>query len=294
MTQAGIECFLAICRHKTTVAAARALYITQPSLSARLKSLEQEVGVPLFYRSKGSREMQLTGTGLEFHRLALQYEALIDQMKTLGDEKKDTLRVACFSSLDTYLFVPVYRLFLQKYPQYSLQMQDVGSASMSQFILQGTSDVAFTVGRVFNNQLQRVPIFSEPMVLVCAADATLRAPAALTQLQPQKEIFVEWSSEFVYWHQEVLGYSHPAFCVSTMVQLQQFLEQENGWSIVPISVAKGLIAAGNIRQVETAFSLPHREIAYVVSSQRPVPALDAFLDCLRQVLTTYPEIELLL
>ena len=147
MTHAGIECFLSICRHKTASAAARALYITQPSLSARLKVLEQEIGAPLFYRSKGSREMQLTNTGHEFHQLALQYEALINKMKTLGEEKKNTLRISCFSSLDTYLLAPVYRLFLQKNPQFSLQILDIGSAPVSQYILQGTVDLAFTVGR---------------------------------------------------------------------------------------------------------------------------------------------------
>ena len=47
MTHTGIECFLAICRHKTGNAAAQALFITQPSLSARLTVLEKEVGKQL-------------------------------------------------------------------------------------------------------------------------------------------------------------------------------------------------------------------------------------------------------
>ena len=81
MTNTGIECFLAICRHKTASAAARSLYITQPSLSARLKVLEQEVGAQLFFRNKGSREMQLTQAGQEFYQLAVQYETLVRQMQ---------------------------------------------------------------------------------------------------------------------------------------------------------------------------------------------------------------------
>lgn len=294
MTHTGIECFLAICRHKTASAAARALYITQPSLSARLKVLEQEVGAQLFFRNKGSREMQLTNIGHEFHKLALQYEALINKMKTLSDENKNTLRISCFSSLDTYLLAPVYKLFLQKNPQFSLQILDIGSAPVSQYILQGTVDLAFTVGRSYNSQLQRVPLFSEPLVLVCAADSTIQAPVTPADLSPQKEIFVEWNYDFISWHQEILGYSQPPLCVSTMLQLKHFLEQEKGWSIVPLSVAKGLTADGNIRQVETDMSMPRRETAYLVSIHRPVPALDAFLDCLRQVLENYPELENLL
>ena len=54
MTILEIECFLAICQYKTASRAAKALYITQPSLSNRLKTLEREVGGALFYRHKGN------------------------------------------------------------------------------------------------------------------------------------------------------------------------------------------------------------------------------------------------
>ncbi len=57
MTHTEIECFLAICRHKTCSRAAEALFITQPSLSIRLKTLEKKLGGALFTRKKGSREM---------------------------------------------------------------------------------------------------------------------------------------------------------------------------------------------------------------------------------------------
>lgn len=294
MTHAGIECFLAICRHKTASAAARSLYITQPSLSARLNVLEQEVGAQLFYRRKGSREMTLTEIGQEFFQLAEQYEELIEKMKTLGDANKNTLRISCFSSLDTYLLPAVYKRFLQTNSQFSLETQDMDITPASQCILQGTTDFAFTSGRIFHRQLQRVPIFSEPMVLICAADSELRTPAKQADLLPQNEIFVGWSPDFTAWHRKNFDNIQPHFKVSSMVQLQQFLEQEKGWSIVPISVAKGLVATGHIRQLETGFPLPRREISYVISAQRAVPALEAFLDCLRQELKKHPELEILL
>jgi DNA-binding transcriptional LysR family regulator len=79
-----------------------------------------------------------------------------------------------------------------------------------------------------------------------------------------------------------------------MAQLRQFLERGDRWAIVPVSVAKGLASECRIRQLNVDVPLPHREISCVVSSHRPVPALDSFLDCLRQVLATYPEIKILL
>ena len=293
MTHTGIECFLAISRHKTISAAAQSLYITQPSLSARLKVLEQEIGVPLFFRCKGSREMTLTRAGQEFYQLAVEYEELIRKMQRIGAPKTTTLRVSCFNSLGTYLLPAVYRQFLQRNPHISLQIQDMEMAAASQSILRGETDLAFTGGSVSDGQLRQVPVFSEPMVLICAADSVWQTSAVLTELPPQEEVFVQWSQEFTRWHQKVLGYAQPQICVSIMAQLRQFLEREGRWAIVPVSVAKGLASECRIRQLSCDLPLPHREISFLISAQRPVPALDAFLDCLQQVLMTYPEIKMI-
>jgi len=294
MTHTGIECFLAICRHKTGSAAAQSLYITQPSLSARLKVLEQEVGVQLFYRRKGSREMVLTSAGQEFYQLAVQYEELVEKMHKLGQPEHTTLRIACFNSLGTYLLPAVYRLFLQSNPGISLQMQDMEMAAASQSILRGQTDLAFTSGHVSDSQLRQLPAFSEPMVMVCAADSRWQGEVALSRLPEQEEVFVQWSGDFARWHRKVFGNAQPQLGVSIMTQLRQFLEQADRWAIVPLSVAKGLAEECSIRQLKTDIPLPRREISCVVSSQRPMPEMDGFLDCLRKVLITYPEFEILL
>ena len=59
MTDMEIETFLTVLRSGSMTAAAQALYITQPTLSARLQTLEDEVGTPLFVRGKGLRRLEL-------------------------------------------------------------------------------------------------------------------------------------------------------------------------------------------------------------------------------------------
>ena len=292
MTHTGIECFLAICRHKTGSAAAQSLYITQPSLSARLKALEQELGVQLFYRRKGSREMILTQAGQEFYRLAQQYEALISKMKKLGETSKSILRVSCFNSLGTYLMPPVCDLFMQANPQIRLQMQDMDLSPARQSILRGFTDIAFTTGHTSDLQLQQFPAFSEPMVLVGSSGYERKVDPS--QLPLDKEVYVDWSKNFTVWHRKVFDNRQPRMYVSVMAHLRQCLEREGCWAIVPFSVAKGLMQECKIQLLETDIPLPRREMSYLISSQRTVPAIEGFLDCLRQVLSTYPEIEIML
>ena len=50
MNYQGAKIFLSIVEHQSISAAARALYITQPAVSAQLKTLEDELGVQLFHR----------------------------------------------------------------------------------------------------------------------------------------------------------------------------------------------------------------------------------------------------
>ncbi|MBR5472447.1 MAG: LysR family transcriptional regulator, partial [Clostridia bacterium] len=143
MTISEIECFLSICEHKTASRAAESLYITQPSLSSRLKTLERELGGELFIRKKGSREMMLTPAGKEFYTLALQYEELIRQMHSVFNKRLQKLRVSSINSLDTFLLPQVYERFLQQYPEIELEIQDMELSLSSRNIHTGDTDIAF-------------------------------------------------------------------------------------------------------------------------------------------------------
>ena len=292
MTYTEIECFLAICRYKTGSRAAEALYITQPSLSTRLKTLEKEVGGKLFFRNKGSREMTLTPAGQEFYALALQYEILTQKMLQVCKKAPEKLRVSSLDSLDTFLLPQVYEKFLQTYPHIRLEIQDMDVEPASQSIHAGGTDLAFTTGPNTDRGLKQILLFLEPMVLVCSEDAPLQGTVGTEQLALVPEVFIEWSSAFTRWHLQSLGLL-PKLSISIMNHLQQFLEKGNCWSIVPISVAYGLEQRCKIRRLETTFPMPKREVSYVVApgSDKNV-AISAFCDCLREVVSQYPELEM--
>ena len=63
-----LEYFLAVAREENITHAANTLHIAQPTLSLQLKSLEQELGKPLFVR--GKRKVTLTEDGVILRRRA--------------------------------------------------------------------------------------------------------------------------------------------------------------------------------------------------------------------------------
>ena len=84
LTKTDLETFWAVVQHGTLTAAAEALFITQPTLSMRLRALEERVGTPLFIRGKGQRRIQLTEAGQKFLTLAQRFlRELTDHLRAL-------------------------------------------------------------------------------------------------------------------------------------------------------------------------------------------------------------------
>lgn len=70
-----LEYFLAVAREENITHAANVLHIAQPTLSLQLKSLEQELGKPLFIR--GKRKVTLTEDGVILRRRAEEILSLV-------------------------------------------------------------------------------------------------------------------------------------------------------------------------------------------------------------------------
>jgi len=213
------------------------------------------------------------------------------QMQQVCRKEESKLQVSSLDSLDTFLLPQVYERFLQSYPQIRLEIQDMELLPASQSIHAGTTDIAFTAGTNTDQALQQTRVFAEPMVLICSEDFPICEPATPNQLPPEREIFIEWSSEFTRWHQQALGI-HPKLSISIMSHLQQFMERGNCWSIVPVSVALGLQHRCPIRQVTAHFPLPRREISIITAlHSEKNAAIEAFCQCLAETVAEYPQLE---
>ena len=282
MTYAGIEAFLAVCRHRNISKAATELFISQSSLSIRLRTLEKELGCPLFFRHKGSHEIVLTEEGKRFYQLSLQYQEIVRNMQAVGT-RKSSLRVSAINSVATYLLPPVYERFMKEHPDIHLEIQDMTIATACQKLIQGETDLAFTTETPNNEQIRTEVVLKEPLVLICAAASCYPDRIDLDTLPIEQEVYVEWNLEFVHWHQSIWGADAvPQIQLEIMSQLQMFVMKRDTWAIVPLSVANGLRTAG-IRQLTPAFSLPNREVYVLQRKTTNANAAQIFLDMTRQL-----------
>lgn len=89
-----LEYFIAIAENKSVSKAAEELYITQPTLSRILKSMEAEMGVPLFKRT--AKGVEVTESGEELYQTAKRVVDMLSDVKHSikpTPEPKHTLKI---------------------------------------------------------------------------------------------------------------------------------------------------------------------------------------------------------
>ncbi len=120
----GIEIFLAVAKHGSFSAAARALGVGVPAVSQRLKTLELDLGVSLLTRT--TRALDLTPAGrilLSGAGPALeQVQATVENARSAGKSKSGTLRLTIPWSAYKIAVAPVLAEFQEIYPEIRLEM----------------------------------------------------------------------------------------------------------------------------------------------------------------------------
>jgi len=286
--ESDIEAFVAVCKYMNFTKAAEALYVSQPSLSAKISSLEKELGCVLFERSKGQKTISLTPEGERLESLATQYEYVLKQMsKVARDSRSTILRISVIDSVSTYMFLPVYETFIKKYPEVRFIVQeDMTTVVASKSISMDKTDLAFITRATDASVVKAIPAFSERMCFICPINSKYPQKVSLDMIKQEEEIYVKWGGELGAWHNEMFGSAiKPKIRLEAMEQLHHFVSKGESWAIVPICVAKNFEARGKIRICNTDFDIPRRDTKCIYSLRRDLNStMKAFLKCAYEVI----------
>lgn len=277
MTNSEIEAFLAVIHYGTLSAAAEHLFVTQPALSRRMKSLEEEIGYRLFQRRKGSREISLTREGEEFLAVAGKWKSLWEEIGAIsGKERHKKLNLASVESVSSYIFPNVFGAFLAESAEYHLTFHQYHSGEAYGYVEKKMTDLAFVSDQRYARALKIRPAFSEPFVLAGAAPAGQREEVAAEELDPAGEIRLPWSIDFDQWHiRHFADNVYPRVFLDQMSLMENFLT-EDAWAIVPVTVGYKLREQGvSIRKLKDA--PPDRMIYYLVHEENDNPLIGRFL-----------------
>lgn len=125
--------------------AAKALYITQPSLSDSISSLEKELGVSLF--QKKGRNIKLTKYGEEFYQYVSEALSILEHGISLIKEKSGhisgTIDIGCIPTLLGDFLPEAMDLYQKKNPLATINIYQGMSIEIAQGISSGKYDLGF-------------------------------------------------------------------------------------------------------------------------------------------------------
>jgi DNA-binding transcriptional LysR family regulator len=187
MDVADLKVFEAVARHGSMNRAAVELHTVQSNVTARIRSLEREVGVPLFRRHV--RGVSLTPAGRRMLPYAMRIAKLMVEARTAALDEGAPNGPLSLGTLETTAALrlsPILSGFARMYPQVRLSLTTGTTCSLTADVAECRLDGAFIAGPLDHPDLHSETIFHEELVLV--TPRTMRSLKPLSSMPDLKTI----------------------------------------------------------------------------------------------------------
>lgn len=160
-----IRYFLTIAETGSFTKSAEQLYVSQPSLSAGIKKLEQELSVTLFER--GGRRVLLTQAGRLFQEKAqailAEYQAVRHDLEQFKD--CPTLKLGTLHTIRGADLARLIGAFREEYPNVAIELHNGYLKDLQDWLEGGEIDLAITWLRDRDDPQTSISLFHQPLTL---------------------------------------------------------------------------------------------------------------------------------
>ena len=168
MTIRNLEIFTKVAEMGSMSAAAKSLYITQPSVSLAITEIEKEYDVKLFDRV-GNR-LCLTPTG---QQLLVYTASIIQQYKTmelfLKDESHNAgIRVGVTATVGHYIIAPIIEQLKKEFPGLKCEVTVASTGILEDRLLKSELDIGFVEGDITEPTLVVKPVMEDELAVICS------------------------------------------------------------------------------------------------------------------------------
>ena len=163
-----LEAFVKIADSGSFSKAARELFLTQPTISAHITSLEKELNSRLFVRN--TKEVHLSQSGETLYTYAKQMLLLQDKIEeafaTKDEKEQQCITIAASTIPAQYLLPEILAAFNAKYPDQQFKIVETDSAKVVEQVLNHTADVGFTGTTLDKKTCKHIPFYQDELVVI--------------------------------------------------------------------------------------------------------------------------------
>lgn len=163
-----LEAFVRVSERKSFSKAARELFLTQPTISAHISSLEKELDARLFVRN--TKEVDLSEEGKKLYGYARQIVELEYKIEDIFSEEKEheqkCITIAASTVPAQYLLPQILARFNEKYPKEQFKISEMDSAQVIERVLDRTIDVGFTGTVLEKKRCVYIPFYEDELIII--------------------------------------------------------------------------------------------------------------------------------
>jgi Transcriptional regulator len=282
----NINAFLAVVHSRSMSKAAKSLYLTQSTISNRLRALEEELDITLFERRQGTREVELTSKGEELIPIAEKWIELWKETQQLKHAQSHIdVVIGSPDSLNICMLIPFFQR-LANDPLINLDVRTHQSNEVYALAESRRIDIGLSFRYLQYHNVSVSKVFSDPLCIVCRPGGKL-APGSKVhphQLNVKDELRLGWSPEFKQWHEKWWSASEqPHAFLDTPALIFGLMDDSRYWSVCSQSVSMWMSERDEIQVHPLSVPAPARICYFLQHLMPPVQKQEA-LTQVREIL----------
>ena len=163
----GMDYVYAVWQEKSFSAAARKLFVSQPALSASVRKVERELGLPIFNRS--TTPLQLTDAGRAYIDAAERIFRIKRDLKSYCDDlaglESGTLRLGGTNFFASCFLPPMIEAFSSRHPHIALSVTESDSADLFNKLATEELDIIVDSGIYDAALYEAIPFYQDHLLL---------------------------------------------------------------------------------------------------------------------------------
>lgn len=254
----NIEAFVYINHYGSFNKAAEVLYISQPTVTARIQSLERELDCRVFDRL--GKQITLTDKGRQFLPYAQQilqvYQSGKHQIQSKGEIPSE-LRIGSTVSVSNYLMPRLLLHLKRKYPHIHIKLTTSSTDSLIEKLKAKEIDLAF-IRKVVNPAIQAFPFCEDPISLYVYQNHPLarKGRASIQEIRGETLVFFECGSlDWMRLHRVFESMEQPpsiVYQVDNLETAKKLVLKQAGICFLPALSVQEEVEAGTLIRVDIA------------------------------------------
>lgn len=271
MTLQQLKYIIAIDRYRSFAKASEACKVSQPTLSAMLQKLEEELDVRIFERS--NKSVTPTPIGEKIIRQAERAIAESSRIEELVVENKGiisgALTLSVGPTIAPYILPQFIRNYVERYPFVELSVRELKAKDMIASLLRGEIDAGIAISGNATSDIYEIPLYTEAFWVYLAESCWRKLPV----FKPEN---LEHENMWIMKDAQCLRDSAFSFCkarnkgrriyeAGSIDTLVRIVDENGGFTIIP-EMHLPLLSEhqrANVRRIEGDYLSQRRVSLYI-------------------------------